>query len=151
MPNTPDSDPPDRSDEEPPKEVVRRHFEAINTRDREAVEALHADDVMVHSAGRDVRGLDAVIRDWWSQLEAVPDLEDQIDILISEGHKVAVRYTTTGTHEGEFRGIEPTGVEVEVSSMAVCEVHDGRIVEWWNHPDRMGLFRQLGILESPLE
>lgn len=131
------------------KALVREHFAAINDRDRAAVADLHADDVVVHSAGRELSGIDAVLEDWWKQLEAIPDLEDTIDMLIADGDRVAVRYTTIGTHEGEFLGIEPTGETVEVTSMAVVQVADGQIVELWNHPDRFGLFQQLGLIDAP--
>lgn len=133
------------------KELVRRHFEAINERDRETVAELHAEDVTVHGGGRELDGLEAVLASWWAQLDAIPDLTDTIDMLLAEGDKVAVRYTTTGTHEGEFLGIEPTGEDVEITSMAVIRVEDGQLVEWWNHPNRFGLFQQLGVVEPPSE
>lgn len=129
--------------------LVRDHFAAINDRDRAAVAALHADDVVVHSGGRQVTGLEAVIDDWWSQIEAFPDLEDTVEMLFAADDRGAVRYTTTGTHEGAFRGIEPTGTAVEVTSVAIVRVEDGEIVEWWNHPDRFGLFHQLGLVTPP--
>lgn len=131
------------------KALVRDHFAAINDRDRAAVADLHADDVVVHSAGRELSGIEAVLEDWWAQLEAMPDLEDTIDMLIADGDLIAVRYTTTGTHEGELLGIEPTGQTVAVTSMAVVRVADGELVEWWNHPDRFGLFQQLGLIDPP--
>lgn len=139
----------DRSVEQDNKELVQQHFSAVNERDRDAIAGLHAEDVVVHSGGRELRGLEAVVKSWWAQLDAVPDLTDTIDMLVAEGDTVAVRYTTTGTHEGEFRGIEPTGTELEITSMAVVRIDDGELAEWWNHPDRFGLFRQLGVVEHP--
>jgi steroid delta-isomerase-like uncharacterized protein len=131
------------------KDLVRQHFDAINQRDREQVADLHAEDVVVHSGGREVHGIEAVLDDWWAQLEAIPDLTDSIDLLLAEDDKVAIRYTTTGTHEGEFMGIEPTGESVEVTSMAVVRIEDGQIAEWWNHPDRFGTLQQLGFMVLP--
>lgn len=124
-----------------PKDIVRQHFTAINERDQKTVAELHAEDVVVHGAGREVEGIEAVIEEWWAQLEALPDLTDIIDMLIAEDDMIAVRYTSTGTHEGEFFGIEPTGKEVEVKSMAVVRIENGEIVEIWNPPDRFGLFQ----------
>lgn len=131
------------------KALVREHFEAINERDQAKVAALHADDVVVHSAGRDLVGIEGVIDDWWAQLEAVPDLQDSIDTLIAEDDRVAIRYTTTGTHEGEFLGLESTGASIEVTSMAIVRIEDGEIAEWWNEPDRFAFFNQLGLIEDP--
>lgn len=131
------------------KALVREHFEAINQRDQSKVADLHADDVVVHSAGRELVGIEAVISDWWAQLEAVPDLRDSIDMLVAEGDRVAIRYTTTGTHEGEFLGLDPTGKAVEVTSMAIVRIEGEEIIEWWNQPDRFEFFRQLGLIEDP--
>lgn len=139
------------SESEHAKALVREHFDAINERDRSKVADLHADDVVVHSAGRELVGIEAVISDWWAQLEAVPDLQDSIDMLIAEEDRVAIRYTTTGTHEGEFLGLDPTGASVEVTSMAVVRIDGDQIVEWWNQPDRFDFFRQLGLIEDPTE
>jgi len=133
------------------KDLVRSHFEAINERDREAVAEVHADDVVVHGGGRELQGIEAVLQSWWAQLEAVPDLTDTIDMLLAEDDRVAVRYTTAGTHEGEFLGIEPTGETVEVTSMAVVRVENGKIAEWWNHANRYELFQQLGVIDPPAE
>lgn len=66
-----------------PKDIVRQHFTAINERDQETVAELHAEDVVVHSAGRDLEGIDAVIEDWWEQLEAIPDLSGPITVVIT--------------------------------------------------------------------
>lgn len=140
----------ERGDEHGAATIVKEHFRAINDRDREAVAALHSEDVVIHSRGRDLEGIEEVIRDWWAQLEALPDLRDEIEMLLVDGDRVAVRYKTSGTHEGEFLGIEPTQKQVEITSMAVVRIENGELVEWWNHPDRFGLFEQLGLIESPL-
>lgn len=139
------------STKEANKDLVRRHFNAINERDREAVAELHADDVVVHGGGRVLEGIEAVLQSWWAQLEAVPDLTDTIDMLLAEDDKVAVRYTTTGTHEGEFLGIEPTGKTVEATSIAVVRVKNEELAEWWNHPNRYEVFKQLGVIDPPGE
>jgi predicted ester cyclase len=50
---------------------------------------------------------------------------------------------------GEFSGIEPTGNEVSVDLMAFARMEEGRIAEWWEVADVVGLLQQLGV--SPLE
>jgi predicted ester cyclase len=53
--------------------------------------------------------------------------------VIGEDDRVAVRYTGTGTHEGEYQGIAPTGEEVRLSGMRFCRLDGGKIVEVWGN------------------
>ena len=62
--------------------------------------------------------------------------------------RVAARLTFTARHVGEFGGIEATGNQVSVELMAFARVEDGRIAEWWEVADVLGLLEQLGV--SPL-
>jgi predicted ester cyclase len=41
-----------------------------------------------------------------------PDSHINIDNMIAEGDKVVCHYTFTGTHQGEFMGIPPTGKQI---------------------------------------
>lgn len=82
---------------------------------------------------------------------AFPDVSIEIEEILSEGDKAAVRYIATGTHEGEFMGIEPTGNEVEVVGFEIDRVADGEIVESWGLFDAFGLMEQLGVVELPTE
>lgn len=48
---------------------------------------------------------------------------------MAEGDKVAVRFTITGTHQGEFQRIAPTGKQVYFGGMDLLTVVDGKITE----------------------
>jgi len=61
------------------------------------------------------------------------------------GGTVALGLTEGGTHDGEFMGIEPTGKEFEIQTMAFFRIEDGRVAEWWIQPDTLGFIQQLGI------
>lgn len=128
------------------EELVRRHFETVNERNRDAFVALHADDIVVHSGDSEVHGIEAVVEYSWTQLDAFPDLTETVETVVVEEGMVAVRVRLTGTHEGDLFGIEPTGETVDVTSMALFRVDDGEIVEMWNHPDKYGILEQLGVL-----
>ena len=39
----------------------------------------------------------------------MPDLTYTVDDQVAEDDKVVSRYTATGTHQGEFFGVAPTG------------------------------------------
>lgn len=68
-----------------------------------------------------------------------------IDELIAEGDRVAVQATVSGTHEGEFMGMPPSGRAFNLGAVEVFEVKDGKITARWGVPDRAGLMEQLGL------
>ena len=62
---------------------------------------------------------------------AVPDARYEVDDLIAEGDRVVVRWRLLGTHEGDFRGIAPTGHAIELKGIAIYRVNEGRLMERW--------------------
>lgn len=133
------------------KELIQRGFDALNDRDREEFVGLHADDAVLHFGGEDVQGLDAIVEEQWAYFDSFPDLALTPDIFLAENDMVAARWTVTGTHDGAFQGIEPTGTEVEVEEMGLFRVEDGEVAEVWLLADMLGLMQQLGVVEPPEE
>lgn len=125
--------------------VAREFLEAIfSGHDLDAVDRLLAPDFVDHNPweGRPPS------RDGWKAgtadfLAAFPDLRCEIDDLIAEGDKVAVRNRLMGTHRGEFVG-PPTGRRVEFRSVDIVRVTNGRIVEHWGLIDALTFLRQIG-------
>jgi serine phosphatase RsbU (regulator of sigma subunit) len=74
---------------------------------------------------------------------AFPDLRISPDDQIAEGDKVVSHGTIRGTHQGEFRGMAPTGKEREIKGMAIFRFSsDGKVVESWDSYDQLSLMRQ---------
>lgn len=74
---------------------------------------------------------------------AFPDWTEQVEDLIAEGDRVVSRFTSRGTHRGEFHCISPTGRSVTISEVAIFRISDGRIAEQWVFPDVGSLLEQL--------
>ena len=84
-------------------------------------------------------------------LEAFPDLQVKIESMIAEGDQVAVRWTATGTHRGEFLGTPATGRTVPMTNVDIFTLEDGKIVGVDAHPDSAGVLHALGHLpDTPL-
>jgi predicted ester cyclase len=66
--------------------------------------------------------------------------------MFAEGDKVVVRWSASGTHQGEYFGIAPTNRHVTPNGMAIYRFADGKIVEEWMNTDMLGLLRQLGVI-----
>lgn len=77
---------------------------------------------------------------------AFPDLKaEPVEIAATDTH-VAMRYTLSGTHDGEFQGIAPSGNSFNVSALQLARFEGGRCVERWGSTDELGMMKQLGIL-----
>jgi serine phosphatase RsbU (regulator of sigma subunit) len=74
---------------------------------------------------------------------AFPDLHLSSEEQIAEGDKVVSHGTIRGTHQGEFRGMAPTGEEMAIEGMAVFRFSsEGKVVESWDSYDQLSLMRQ---------
>ena len=59
------------------------------------------------------------------------------------------RWRMRGTHQGEFRGIAPTGEEVEINGIGIFRFSpEGKVVESWDNMDQLGMMQQLGVIPA---
>lgn len=77
---------------------------------------------------------------------AFPDNRHEVQDVFAEGDQVMARVKLTGTHEGEFMGIPPTGRRIEVNEIHVYRLRDGKAVEHRVGRDDLGAMRQLGVI-----
>lgn len=82
---------------------------------------------------------------------AFPDFQVTIEDMIAEGDKVAARVTMTGTHQGPFMGLPPTGTRIAVQQMRLMRFTDGKMVDSWAVIDWAEWRRQLSSASSPVE
>ncbi|RLM53661.1 ester cyclase [Halobellus sp. Atlit-31R] len=131
--------------EENKRVVLRIRDEIEQQGNLDAIEEIFADDVVVHTPMGEFSGHEAVKEMYESDRVAFSDATETVHDLIAEGDVVAARMTEGGTHAGEFIGIEPTGREYEIQTMAFLHLEDGKVTEWWIQPDTLGFMRQLGV------
>jgi len=116
------------------KELVRRYYsQVLNGRELDSVGDYFADERMV----------EGVKRGCFSYFQAFPDLHAAVDELIAEGDRVFCRSTMTGTHDGEYKGIPPTGRQMSAESAEVFRIVDGKFAGYWCLTNVAGLMRQL--------
>jgi steroid delta-isomerase-like uncharacterized protein len=128
------------------KAVVRRFYDAVLNQGRaEVAEEIVAPDFSVHGGmpGTPAAG-PSVLTTISQRLRAgFADTTFDIDDLIAEGDRVAVRWTMRGKHTGEYFGIAPTGAAIELHAIVVFRVVDGRLAELWPLVDHADLRRQI--------
>ena len=80
---------------------------------------------------------------------AFPDIHWVTEEVIKEGEKVASRFTWTGTHQGSFLGIPPTGRSVQVKGVVIDRIVGGLMTDSRILMDTMGMMQQLGVIPTP--
>lgn len=78
-----------------------------------------------------------------------PDLSVAIEDEVSEGDRVVVRWTTRGTHTGEFMGMPPSGNKFAIGGLTLLRIAEGRIAEHWVGGDFLGMMQQIGAIPAP--
>lgn len=74
---------------------------------------------------------------------AFPDGQWEIEDLISEKDRVAVRWSFRGTHSGTFMGVDGTGRQVQCTGTSIYQIAKGKIVGQWDEWDTLGMAQQL--------
>jgi len=111
------------------------------------MDELYAPDVVFHGGtGEDIRGLKGYKQVLSEFFSAFPDVHFTFDDMVVEGDKVATRWTITGTHKGEFRGIPPTNKKVTIWGISIDRIAGGKVVEEWERFDTLGFMQQLGLI-----
>jgi predicted ester cyclase len=77
---------------------------------------------------------------------AFPDNRHEVEEIIAEDDRVVLRCTLTGTHEGTFMGIPPTGRKIEVTEIHIYRLKGGKAVDHRVGRDDLGAMRQLGVI-----
>ena len=133
------------------KAAVERLLDAFTAGDFEGVEAVLAPDFVNHGlppvpgATGDRAGVLTAMR---YLRTAFPDARAEPVSIVAEGDRVGVHDQLVGTHQGEYRGVAPTGRDIRVDFIHVFRVDGRRIVERWGVVDTAELMRQLGRQET---
>ena len=134
-------------------EAVSRRFydEVWNRGDFAVIDQLADPSLVAHDAAlpEDVRGPDGLKGLIGSYRRAFPDVEMVVADMISDGDKVTVRWSASGTHLGELMGLAPTGRRSRVTGISIERYRDGRLVEAWVNWDTLGMLQQIGAAPAP--
>jgi steroid delta-isomerase-like uncharacterized protein len=82
---------------------------------------------------------------------AFPDAQVKPATLVADDEHVAIAYTLTGTHRGDFHGVAATGKPIEARGLQIGRFRDGRIVERWGSTDELGIMQQIGTAPAPAD
>jgi steroid delta-isomerase-like uncharacterized protein len=131
------------------KSLVRRYYEdVLNGGNVGLLDELAVPDYDEHSPfpgqPNGIEGLKARIGAILASFRPVFTLHE----LIAEGETVVAYWTNTGTHQGEFMGIPPSGRTVTISGVDIHRLRDGRMAEHWHVIEELQMLQQLGVIPA---
>ena len=135
------------------KATFRRFHDAMNTSDVEliaqAIDEFVEPDVLIRTP-LPVQATGAqALKEVFARLHrAFPDLHITVEDVIAEGDRVVGRNSVTGTHQGEYMGLAPTGKPVAYNEIFIVRFVNGRIAETWGVVDVASQMKQLGVIPA---
>lgn len=77
--------------------------------------------------------------------EAFPDWQATVDDLVidSDSDKVAIRWTATGTHEGDFYSLKPTHKQITFKGIEIILIINGKIIMRWGEWNGLEIINQM--------
>jgi steroid delta-isomerase-like uncharacterized protein len=135
------------------KEIMARERwateEAFIRGNLDALDEVFAPDAVFHSPPLiDIKGLEAFKRAIAGFRQAFTDIRWSWDEVISEDNTAAHRYTIRARHTDTLPAlpVPPTGKELVMSGCVVYHLKNGKIFEFIEYFDWLGLLQQLGIV-----
>jgi len=121
--------------------------ELINAGNIDALDEVFSSDVVDHDPAPDQGPGPDGFKHFFSALRTgFPDLKVEPATLVADDDNVAIAYTISGTHQGEFNGVAPTGKSISARGVQIARFRDGKIVERWGSSDEIGIMKQLGAV-----
>ena len=133
------------------KALARRIFDEVWSRGKlDLADELLSPDFVGRPGGlaEPVRGPAGAKEFLGSLREGFPDITFTVKDMVGESDLVATRWTSTGTHDGEFMGFDPTEQQVTMSGITFLRFRDGMIVEGWTQLDEVALLKAIGAVRE---
>ena len=130
--------------------VIRNMLQAIQKGDAGSVEKYFTPNWVNHDPSlppmQGLEGARQLIALWSGLSNTQIAIEDSV----SQGDRVAVRFSMSGTHTGTMMGIPATGKMVNLSATGIFRVVNGKATDNWVNFDALGLLQQLGAVQLPV-
>jgi len=133
--------------EEENRALVRRTFDELNKQNEAVYQELYAPEYGWYFPANNPTALTreqeaGFVKLLWA---AFPDIRWDIVEMVASGDTVLVRFSVSGTHKGEYQGLQPTGKTFETGALWMAHIKDGKLVEVREEADVLGWMQQLGM------
>ena len=127
------------------KAIIRSLYEADNKKDLSILDDLISPDF--YDPNFNLRGPEEYRQFELAFFKGFPDWIETIEDIIAEGNQVWVYFTATGTHNGEWLGLAPTGKKITAKAVQRWRIENGKVVAKDSVMDSLNSFLELGVIE----
>lgn len=130
--------------------LAREYMECFNSRNWDRYrELLHAEYSYTGGDGNQMKGGPEVgIGVAQMFANAMSDAKISVTKVYAAGDTALVEFIGSGTHDGDFQGIAPTGRKLTMPVCDVIEFRDGKIYAEREYMDMMHMMQQLGVVPA---
>lgn len=130
------------------KSLMKKFETMINTADEKLAQELVADDAPFYTPASPKplyggKGYLSVVH--WMR-KGFSDVQWKLEEMVADENKVAVRWTLTGTHDGDFLGLAATGTKINTTVMNFYYFDEnGKVINDIAAEGMIGILRPLGL------
>ena len=130
------------------KEKIKKFETMINSADEKLANELIASDASFYTpvSPEPLYGGKGYLSVVHFMRKGFSDVQWKLEEMIVDDNKIAVRWTLTGTHDGEFLGVKPTGIKIKTGVMNFYYFNDdGKIINDIAAEGMIGILKPLGL------
>ena len=133
-----------------PQSLAEKFAATLSAHDMDGFAALFAENYVNHQVSAaapppsaNVTPKQGSVAFFKARLTGLPDLKVAIEAMVADKDHVAASFVYTGTHNGPYFGIAPTGKSLRFTSCDIFRIENGLIAEHWGMGDIAGVLAQL--------
>jgi len=129
------------------RDLFGRYLHCVDRRDAQSLSRLFAERAEYRDLTFGVRlvGRDAIRNMFARSFAALAESTFVVNSSALEGNTIAVRWESTGRHQGPMLGMPGSGRVITLRGASFLTVAHDRVAEQVDYLDRSGLERQLGV------
>lgn len=126
--------------------VLRNAQQKWNQGNLDGYLQLYNPNIVLHGYAGVEPGIESVTQFYRAFFAAFPGCQLVLHDVFSYENKVTCRFSVTGTNDGPFMGMPPTGKPIQIDGITILAFRDGKCIERWSQADFLGLLQQLGVI-----
>lgn len=80
---------------------------------------------------------------------AFPDLHVTVQDAFESGDQVVIRWSVSGTHDGDHLGVPPSGKRMTTTGITIAKFSGDKIIEGWDSWDQLEMLKAIGAISVP--